>query len=86
MVGLAFAMRGLGLSGLVARVGRRLYDGPSLHRAAVVMAHAGFVAVIAGWATIEAARHPYTVENPESAEAEDRVDRALRLNRRARGS
>jgi cytochrome d ubiquinol oxidase subunit I len=61
MVGLAFAMLGLGLWGLVARVRRRLYDSPWLQRAAVVMGPTGFVAVIAGWVTTEVGRQPYTV-------------------------
>src|SRR6185503_10942751 len=32
-----------------------------LHRAAVVMGPAGFVAVLAGWVTTEVGRQPYTV-------------------------
>jgi cytochrome bd ubiquinol oxidase subunit I len=61
MVALAFAMLGLGLWGLIARRRRRLYDSPWLHRAAVVMGPAGFIAVIAGWVTTEVGRQPYTV-------------------------
>jgi cytochrome d ubiquinol oxidase subunit I len=61
MVGLALAMLGLGLWSLLARVRRRLCDWPSLHRAAVAMGPAGFVAVIAGWVTTEVGRQPYTV-------------------------
>jgi cytochrome d ubiquinol oxidase subunit I len=61
MVGLGFAMLGLGLWGLVARMRRHLYDWPWLHRTAVAMAPAGFVAVIAGWVTTEVGRQPYTV-------------------------
>ena len=61
MVGLGFAILGLGLFSLVARARRRLYDWPWLHRAAVVMGPAGFVAVIAGWVTTEVGRQPYTV-------------------------
>ena len=38
-----------------------LYDWPWLHRAALVMGPAGFVAVIAGWVTTEVGRQPYTV-------------------------
>ena len=49
MVGLGFAMLGLGIWSLVARFRKRLYDWPWLHRLAVVMGPAGFVAVIAGW-------------------------------------
>jgi cytochrome d ubiquinol oxidase subunit I len=61
MVGLGFAMLGLGVWSLVARARRRLYDWSWLHRAAVLMGPAGFVAVIAGWVTTEVGRQPYTV-------------------------
>jgi len=61
MVGLGLAILGLGLWSLFARVRRRLYDWPWLHRAAVLMGPAGFVAVIAGWVTTEVGRQPYTV-------------------------
>jgi cytochrome d ubiquinol oxidase subunit I len=63
MVGLGFAMLGLGLWSLVARWRRSLYDWPWLHRAAVAMGPAGFVAVIAGWVTTEVGRQPFTVYN-----------------------
>jgi cytochrome d ubiquinol oxidase subunit I len=46
---------------LLARVRRRLYDWPLLHRFALAMGPAGFVAVIAGWVTTEVGRQPYTV-------------------------
>jgi len=61
MVGLGFAMLGLGLFSLVARVRRSLYDWPLLHRLAILMGPTGFVAVIAGWITTEVGRQPYTV-------------------------
>ena len=61
MVGLGFAMLGLGLWSLVARWRKRLYDSPLLHRAAIAMGPAGFVAVIAGWITTEVGRQPWTV-------------------------
>ncbi len=61
MVGLGLAMLTLGLWSLMARVRGRLYDSLWLHRAAVCMAPAGFVAVIAGWVTTEVGRQPYTV-------------------------
>ena len=61
MVGLGLAMLGLGLWGLLARLRGRLYDWPWLHRAAVAMGPAGFVAVIAGWVTTEVGRQPFTV-------------------------
>ncbi|GAA4777686.1 cytochrome ubiquinol oxidase subunit I [Stakelama sediminis] len=61
MVGLGFAMLGLGLWSLFARYRKRLYSTPWLHRAAMVMGPAGFVAVIAGWVTTEVGRQPYTI-------------------------
>ncbi|QNA84436.1 cytochrome ubiquinol oxidase subunit I [Sphingomonas sp. So64.6b] len=63
MVGLGMAMLGLGLWSLVARARRKLYDWRWLHRAALVMGPAGFVAVIAGWITTEVGRQPFTVYN-----------------------
>ncbi len=61
MVGLGFAMLGLGLFSLVARFRRALYDWTLLHRLAILMGPTGFVAVIAGWITTEVGRQPYTV-------------------------
>ena len=61
MVGLGFLMLGLGLFSLAARVRGRLYDWPLLHRFALAMGPAGFVAVIAGWITTEVGRQPYTI-------------------------
>lgn len=61
MVGLGFAMLGLGLWSLIARWRGRLYEWGWLHRAAVAMGPAGFVAVIAGWITTEVGRQPYSV-------------------------
>jgi len=61
MVGLGFAMLGLGTWALVARLRGRLYAAPILHRAAVVMSPMGFVAVLAGWVTTEVGRQPFTV-------------------------
>ncbi len=61
MVGIGFAMLGLGLWSLIARMRGKLYDWPLLHRAAVLMGPAGFVAVIAGWVTTEVGRQPWTV-------------------------
>lgn len=61
MVGIGFAMLGLGLWSLLARARRRLYDWSWLHRAAVLMGPSGFVAVIAGWVTTEVGRQPWTV-------------------------
>ena len=61
MVGLGFAIFGLGLWSLVARWRGKLYDWRWLHRAAVALGPAGFVAVIAGWITTEVGRQPFTV-------------------------
>jgi len=61
MVGLGLAMLGLGVWSLFARMRRRLYEWPWLHRAAVAMGPAGFIAVLAGWVTTEVGRQPYTV-------------------------
>ena len=52
---------GLGLWSLLARARGRLYDWRWLHRGAVAMGPAGFVAVIAGWVTTEVGRQPYTI-------------------------
>ena len=61
MVGLGLLMFALGGIALIAWLRGRLYDWPPLHRFAVAMGPAGFVAVIAGWVTTEVGRQPYTV-------------------------
>jgi cytochrome d ubiquinol oxidase subunit I len=61
MVALGSAMLGLGLWSLVARLRGRLHDSPMLHRAALLMAPSGFVAVLAGWVTTEVGRQPWTI-------------------------
>ncbi|RVU15320.1 cytochrome ubiquinol oxidase subunit I [Methylobacterium oryzihabitans] len=61
MVGLGFAILGLGMLSLWARVRGRLHDWALLHRFAVLMGPAGFVAVLAGWITTEVGRQPFTV-------------------------
>jgi cytochrome d ubiquinol oxidase subunit I len=61
MVALGFAMFGLGLWSLVARWRGRIFIDRSLQRAAVLLAPAGFVAILAGWTTTEVGRQPYTV-------------------------
>ncbi len=61
MVGLGFAMLGIGLWSLLARARGKLYAWPWLHRAAIAMGPSGFVAVIAGWVTTEVGRQPWTV-------------------------
>lgn len=61
MVGLGTAIFGLGLLSLWARVRGKLYESAWLHRLAVLLGPAGFVAVIAGWVTTEVGRQPFTV-------------------------
>ncbi|HEX6959906.1 MAG TPA: cytochrome ubiquinol oxidase subunit I [Ferrovibrio sp.] len=61
MVGLGFLMAALGLLSLLWRLLGRLYDAAWLHVAAIVMGPAGFIAVIAGWATTEVGRQPFTI-------------------------
>ena len=61
MVGLGLAMLGVGLWGLLARWRGKLYDWPSLHRTALILAPSGFFAVIAGWITTEVGRQPYVI-------------------------
>jgi cytochrome d ubiquinol oxidase subunit I len=61
MVGLGFMMLALAAFSLLARLRKGLYDWPLLHRFALAMGPAGFVAVIAGWVTTEVGRQPYTV-------------------------
>ncbi|WP_448663986.1 cytochrome ubiquinol oxidase subunit I [Sphingomonas sp. CJ20] len=61
MVGLGFAMLGLALLGVVARVRGTFYASPWLHRIAAALAPSGFIAVIAGWVTTEVGRQPFTV-------------------------
>jgi cytochrome d ubiquinol oxidase subunit I len=61
MVGLGVLMFALGLASLWARWRGTLYEWRGLHRFALVMAPAGFVAVIAGWVTTEVGRQPYLV-------------------------
>jgi cytochrome d ubiquinol oxidase subunit I len=61
MVGIGGLMVLLGLWSLLGRWRGTLYDAPWLHRFAVAMGPAGFIAVIAGWITTEVGRQPYTV-------------------------
>ena len=61
MVGLGFAMLGLGaLGGLLRRRGR-IYQARWFQRIALAMGPAGFMAMLAGWTVTEAGRQPYTV-------------------------
>ena len=61
MVGIGFAMLGIGAWSLWARYRGRLYESTWLQRAAVLMGPAGFVAILSGWVTTEVGRQPYTV-------------------------
>ncbi|WP_293883702.1 cytochrome ubiquinol oxidase subunit I [Sphingomonas sp.] len=61
MVGIGFAMLGLGLWSLLARMRGKLYDWKWLHRAGIVMGPSGTVAVLAGWATTEVGRQPWVI-------------------------
>ncbi|AOF98165.1 cytochrome ubiquinol oxidase subunit I [Sphingobium sp. RAC03] len=61
MVGIGFAMLGLGLWSLIARWRGKLHDWPWLHRAALLLGPSGFVAVLAGWIVTEVGRQPFTV-------------------------
>ncbi|MCL4124660.1 UNVERIFIED_CONTAM: hypothetical protein GTU68_019639 [Idotea baltica] len=61
MVGIGFAMLGVGIWSLWARLRGRIYTARWLHRVSVIMAPSGFVAVLAGWITTEVGRQPFTV-------------------------
>lgn len=61
MVGIGFAMLGLGLWSLIARWRGALFRWRMLQWAALAMGPSGFVAVLAGWVTTEAGRQPYVV-------------------------
>ncbi len=61
MVGLGFAFFGLGLFSLFARARGRLFEWKPLHRLAILLGPAGFVAVIAGWITTEVGRQPWVI-------------------------
>ena len=61
MVGIGFAMLGVGVWSLWARYRHRLYQSVWLQRVAIAMGPAGFVAILAGWVTTEVGRQPYTV-------------------------
>jgi cytochrome d ubiquinol oxidase subunit I len=61
MVGLGFAILGLGMMSLLARMRGKLFEWTVLHRLTLVMGPAGFIAVIAGWVTTEVGRQPFTV-------------------------
>ena len=61
MVAIGFAMLGIGFWSLWCRWRGTLGENGWLHRAAVLMGPAGFLAVLAGWVTTEVGRQPFTV-------------------------
>jgi cytochrome d ubiquinol oxidase subunit I len=61
MVVLGFLMAGVGIASLVLRWRGRLYTARGLHWTTVVMAPAGFIALLAGWTVTEVGRQPWTV-------------------------
>ena len=61
MVGIGFAMLGIGMWSLLCRYRRTLDSNVWLHRVAVAMGPAGFAAVLAGWVTTEVGRQPFTI-------------------------
>ncbi|QLH73725.1 cytochrome ubiquinol oxidase subunit I [Rhodopseudomonas palustris] len=61
MVALGFLMLGLGVFSLWLRWRGQLFESRPLHRFALAMGPAGFIAVLAGWVTTETGRQPFTV-------------------------
>ncbi len=61
MVGIGFAMLGLGLLSLWLRRRKRLYDSRWFLRLALLMGPAGFLAVLCGWITTESGRQPWVI-------------------------
>jgi cytochrome d ubiquinol oxidase subunit I len=61
MVGMGCLIVGLGLLSLWVRWRGELYQSRLLHRIAIAMGPAGFIAVLAGWITTETGRQPFTV-------------------------
>jgi cytochrome d ubiquinol oxidase subunit I len=61
MVGLGLLMAAVGLWGAWLRVRGQLYVSAWLRRVVVVMAPAGFLALLAGWTVTEVGRQPFTV-------------------------
>lgn len=79
MVGLGLLMLALGITGLVLRGRSRLYNARWMQRCCVLMAPAGFMAIISGWVVTEVGRQPFTVygllrtANSASAVSSDQV-------------
>ncbi|PYF01400.1 cytochrome bd-I ubiquinol oxidase subunit 1 apoprotein [Rhodopseudomonas faecalis] len=61
MVTIGMLMLALGLASLWLRWRGQLFSARWLHRSAILMGPAGFVAVLAGWITTETGRQPFTV-------------------------
>jgi cytochrome bd ubiquinol oxidase subunit I len=61
MVGLGFAMLGIGLWSLYLRMKRTLFTNRTFLTAAMLMTPSGFGAVLFGWFTAEIGRQPYVV-------------------------
>lgn len=61
MVGLGLLMLGQGVISLILRRRQRLYSAHWWLRASVLMAPAGFVAMLSGWIVTEVGRQPFTV-------------------------
>jgi cytochrome d ubiquinol oxidase subunit I len=61
MVGLGLLMLGQGLISLVLRWRHRLYSARWMLRGSVLMAPAGFLAMLSGWVVTEVGRQPFTV-------------------------
>ncbi|WLI76424.1 cytochrome ubiquinol oxidase subunit I [Kosakonia sp. H02] len=61
MVGLGILMVAAGIAGLVVRLRGRLWQARWLQRWMVLMAPAGFVAMLAGWLVTETGRQPWTI-------------------------
>ncbi|VVO20483.1 cytochrome ubiquinol oxidase subunit I [Pseudomonas fluorescens] len=61
MVGLGLLMVGQGLASLVLRWRQRLFAARWMLRGSVLMAPAGFLAMLSGWVVTEVGRQPFTV-------------------------
>lgn len=61
MVGLGLLMLAVGITGFVLRCRNRLYNTRWMQRCCLVMAPAGFIAMISGWVVTEVGRQPFTV-------------------------
>ncbi|MFC0446067.1 cytochrome ubiquinol oxidase subunit I [Pseudidiomarina halophila] len=61
MVGIGMLMLVVGVWAGIQRARGKLYQASRLHKSAVLMAPAGFVAVIAGWIVTEVGRQPWVI-------------------------